>query len=324
MSLLPSSLVPVASRWAAGIILASPSMTSCGRPPSTGLPQRLKKSLNDVRPTSDRLTRLRAAAWMLDDLRPFCAWLSSTIWFATGIIQGPDPEATAAEREDALERVAPHLARNWCVREQVRSELIGWSCAHETTYAAVKVDALRSAIWLAFVGDVEAPHTLDFHPEGWFVDDAGHKLVVAPGTLPLPYADRWASSRAIKLAEALALDMSPERYEQFREQSRDERVRYGEPKSLQPGRDDDVSVDTDADPAYLLLEHESLAAAAEYAAVARLATPAQRRLLTAWFIQQDVDGSLADAARAIGMSESTAYVHLNRLRATLRARLHTG
>lgn len=250
-------------------------------------------------PDADLFTCLRAATKIVDAAERFLAPLRPTIWFAIGMIQ--DPDATEAEKEEAVERVTCDLEPRWHVMDlRVWDELARRVSARGTRWKTVKRDALRSAVWLAFWDELNTPQTLRFHPEGWLVDEAGHKLAVAPGELPCVFADRWASSRARKLAEAQALDMTRDTYEQSRGRSAWSARSDVSPSSVPLASGDDV--DRDADPAYLLLEREMAEdTAAQCAAVRRYATPAQRRLLTAWLAQLAEGGSLADAARDAGL-----------------------
>lgn len=269
-------------------------------------------------PDADWRTRLRAATRSLDELLGLFARWQSTVWWATGIIQGLDPDATEAEQEEALERIARYLARRWRVADpRVRIELARRVREQGTSWSDVKRQSLHTAIWLTLRDDLNRPQALRFRPEGWLLDEAGHKLVQAPVKLPLLYFDRWFYSHARKLAEVQLLDLTQVAYEQAKAHS----TRMQTPTSLPADDGNDVVSDADADPLYLLLERESGENTATlYAKVWQYATPAQRRLLAEYRVQLDNGGSLAAAARATGMAEGTAYAQLNRLRATLRNR----
>ncbi len=250
-------------------------------------------------PDADLRALLRAATRTMHALQAFSARLESTLWYNLGMIQ--DPDATPAEREQALDWLARRLERCWRIIDpRIRRELARRAEAQDAIRTQAKVDALKPAIWLALRSDIDEPHTMYFRPEGWLVDDEGHKLAIAPSALPTPFADRWSVSRIIKLAEAQLLDLSIEGYEDTRARLTSEDG-SAEARLYRP----DISdiEDSDADPAYVLLEREAAAdEAAQYAALWRRATPAQRRLLTAWLALLDAGGSLADAARAVGVA----------------------
>jgi hypothetical protein len=276
--------------------------------------------LESTPPGADLRTRLHAATRTMRALQALFARLASTLWINIGMIQ--DLDATPAEREQALDWLARRLERRWRVVDpRVRRQLARRAEAQDATRTQAKVDALKPAIWLALRGDIDEPHTMYFRSEEWLVDEEGHKLAIAPSALPTPFSDRWAVSRIIKLAEAYLLDETLEGYEQTRARL----TRMGEQPEARLHLDGVGDIqDSDADPLYILLEREAAAdEAALYDALWRHATLAQRRLLTTWLDQLAVGGSLADAAYAVGIAESTGYVQLYRLRAALRGRRRT-
>ena len=200
---------------------------------------------------ADLRARMDWAARRLRAWQDLFSQLASTTWFNIGLIE--DPDATSAEQERALDTLARRLARLWKVADRrVRYELIRRAKAQGIRRTQAKVNALESAVWLTLRGDIDEPHTLYFRPEGRLVDEAAHKLIIVPSALPTPFADRWALSHIIKLAEAQLLDETIKGYEQ----TRTRRAQGQAEARLDSDGLGDIE-DSDADPLYIFLEGEA-------------------------------------------------------------------
>lgn len=263
---------------------------------------------------ADLRTRLVAALHASEQAIAVIRTLQNTIMWSMLMVQ--DPDAPETEQLAALDRLAQYLARpRWEVRDQrIRAELQRRVDDAGASWMTVKREVLMPALWLVLRSDIRKPQTVCFTPEGWLVDDAGHKLSIVPDELPAPFSFRWAKSQTIKTAKAILLERSEAGHENS--SATPGSLSLDVPRTSVETR----AVDADADPLYEILERETaIDDAARYAALWQRATPAERRLLVALLAQLEAgrsmtDGAIKAAAESLGISAGTARAQLHRLR----------
>ena len=205
------------------------------------------------------------------------------------------------ERLAALDRLVAGIA--WAPRNpRVRRALVQRASSDRSGVADVKRQELRAAVYLA-LAERERPQPHRFGTS-WLSDERGRALDVVPVRLPPELFRRWLADEARKAAEASLL-------------GRAYPVAGWAP--LAEGWDESAldALPGDApDPLLLLVRREERAEAAErWRQLVGRATARQRELLGR--LVDDLDaggqGSLAAAARRLGMAASTARVQWKRL-----------
>lgn len=213
--------------------------------------------------------------------------------------------------EDALERLAATI--EWKLHNRQLRAALKDRASHEDVGAeALKHRLLMAAVLLALSRYSEE----QYHRFGreWYVGEDGRKEKFAPWDI-LPVADdilwQWLHSEAIKAAEAdlLALSYPPAEPDVLVKAVEDKRAaaEHDKPRVVVVPLDPRIVPDAAPDPLYSLL------AAEQHRPLLDLLAPQDRELFSLV-----ADGStLAEAAKAVGISEGNAYVRRNRLQKKL-------
>lgn len=137
--------------------------------------QRAQRWPLPVAQDADLRTRLLAALHALEQTIAVVRALQTTIIWSMWMVQ--DLDASETEQLAALDRLAQHLARaRWEVHDwRVKAELQRRVDDTGTSWTTVKSKVLMTALWRVLRSDIKKPQMVRFTPEGWLVDDAGHK-----------------------------------------------------------------------------------------------------------------------------------------------------